>query len=45
MHISLKDLNLQRLWVVYPGTNRFPMADRIEAIPLPQALQLDVMIM
>ena len=42
MHICLKDLNLQRLWVVYPGAHRFPMADRIEAIPLAQALQLDV---
>lgn len=41
MHIAMKDLKLQRLWVVYPGAHRFPMADRIEAIPLAQALRLD----
>jgi len=40
MHIALKDLKLRRLHVVYPGTHRFPMADRIEAIPLAEALQL-----
>jgi len=42
MHIALKDLKLRRLWVVYPGAHRFPMGDRIEAIPLAQALRLDV---
>lgn len=41
MHIALEDLKLRRLWVVYPGMHRFTMADRIEALPLPQALQLD----
>ena len=43
MHIALNDLKLRRLWVVYPGTHRFPMGDRIEAIPLAEAVQLDVM--
>ena len=42
MHIALKDLKLRRLYVVYPGTHRFPMADRIEAIPLAEALRLDM---
>lgn len=42
MHIALEDLKLRRLWVVYPGTHRFAMTNRIEAIPLAQALQLDV---
>ncbi len=41
MHIALKDLKLRRLWVVYPGAHRFPMAERIEALPLAQALKLD----
>ncbi|HAZ08859.1 MAG TPA: hypothetical protein DCZ01_10145 [Elusimicrobia bacterium] len=41
MRIALKDLKLQRLWVVYPGSHRFAMSDLIEAIPLAQALQLD----
>mgnify|MGYP001613505899 CR=1 FL=1 len=41
MHIALRDLKLRRLFVVYPGAHRFPMSDRIEAIPLAQALQLE----
>jgi uncharacterized protein len=42
MQIALKDLKLQRLWVIYPGAHRYPMANRIDAIPLAQALQLGV---
>src|SRR3989344_5625822 len=38
MRIALKDLKLRRLWVVYPGTHRFSLEDRIEAIPLDEAL-------
>lgn len=36
MHIALQDLGLERIWVVYPGTDRYPMHDRIEALPLRQ---------
>ena len=43
MHIALNDLKLGRLWGIYPGAHRFSMGDRIEAIPLPEALQLDVL--
>ncbi len=32
--ISLKDLNLAGIAVVYPGSRRFPIADRVEAVPL-----------
>ena len=32
--ISLKDLNLAGIAVVYPGSKRFPIADRVEAVPL-----------
>lgn len=34
MHIALEDLGLERLWVVYPGNARYPLADRIVAVPL-----------
>ena len=32
--ISLNDLNLAGVAVVYPGSKRFPIADRVEAVPL-----------
>lgn len=31
---ALDDLALERVYVVYPGDKRFPIADRVEAIPL-----------
>jgi hypothetical protein len=34
MHVALKDLGLHRLWVVYPGASRYPLTERIEAVPL-----------
>ncbi len=34
MHIAIDDLGLNHLWVVYPGTVRRPMTDRIIAVPL-----------
>ncbi|MYE84413.1 MAG: ATP-binding protein [Gammaproteobacteria bacterium] len=34
MHITLDDLGLEHLWVVYPGTLRFPLTERITALPL-----------
>ncbi len=34
MRIALTDLALQRLYVVYPGTRRYALADRVEAVPL-----------
>lgn len=34
MRIALDDLGLERVAVVYPGTRRFPLADRVEAVPL-----------
>ena len=32
--IALNDLNLTGIAVVYPGSKRFPIADRVEAVPL-----------
>ncbi len=34
MHSALADLELDRLFVVFPGDVRFPMAERIEAVGL-----------
>ncbi len=34
MHIALEDLKLEHLWVVYPGKLRYPITDRITALPL-----------
>jgi uncharacterized protein len=34
MRIALGDLALDRLYVVYPGDLRFPLAERVEALPL-----------
>jgi predicted AAA+ superfamily ATPase len=34
MHIALADLNLHRLWVVYPGDADYPAHDRVECIAL-----------
>jgi predicted AAA+ superfamily ATPase len=34
MHIALADLKLEHLWVVYPGTLRYPLSEKITALPL-----------
>jgi predicted AAA+ superfamily ATPase len=34
MHTSLKDLALEHLWVVYPGSDSYTLADRMSAIPI-----------
>ncbi|MDE2655301.1 MAG: ATP-binding protein [Gemmatimonadota bacterium] len=34
MHIVMKDLGLEHLWVVYPGDLEYPLADGINAMPL-----------
>ena len=34
MRIAMHDLQLDRLYVVYPGTLRYPLSERIEAVPL-----------
>lgn len=32
--IAMKDLGLERIVVVYPGEKRYPLGDRVEAVPL-----------
>ena len=34
MRIAFEDLKLKRVFVVYPGIKRFPLADQVEAVPL-----------
>lgn len=34
MNIAMHDLRLDRLYVVYPGELRYPLAERMEAVPL-----------
>ena len=34
IRIALDDLGLERVAIVYPGTRRFALADRVEAVPL-----------
>jgi predicted AAA+ superfamily ATPase len=34
MKTALEDLNLHRLYVVYPGTAGYPLEDRIEVVPI-----------
>lgn len=34
MHVALDDLRLEHLWVVYPGALRFPLTEKITALPL-----------
>ncbi|MCY7369708.1 MAG: ATP-binding protein [Polaromonas sp.] len=34
MRIAMNDLKLDALYVVYPGLHRYPLAERIEAVPL-----------
>jgi predicted AAA+ superfamily ATPase len=42
MHIAIGDLNLEHLWVVYPGTVRYPLAEKITALPLQEVSSLDL---
>ena len=34
IRIALADLGLDRVAVVYPGERRYPLADRVEAVPV-----------
>jgi hypothetical protein len=34
IRIALEDLGLAGIAVVYPGAKRYPIADRVEAVPL-----------
>jgi len=34
MHIAVKDLSLDYLWVVYPGKEKYPVTDKIMVLPI-----------
>jgi predicted AAA+ superfamily ATPase len=36
MRSALEDLKLEHIAVVYPGTRRYPLTERVEAVPLTQ---------
>lgn len=36
MRAALVDLSLEHLWIVYPGEHRYPLDDKITAVPLSQ---------
>ncbi|MSU50054.1 MAG: ATP-binding protein [Opitutus sp.] len=36
MHVAMTDLKLEHLWVVYPGTKTYSIADDITAVPITQ---------
>lgn len=38
-HVALRDLRLDRLWIVYPGSRSYTLAEEVEAVPLAQALE------
>jgi hypothetical protein len=42
MHVALDDLKLEHLWVVYPGTLRYSMTDKITALPLREISTLEL---
>ncbi len=36
MHVAVEDLSLERLWIVYPGSEKYPVSEQIAALPLQQ---------
>jgi len=40
MRIAVEALNLERLWVIYPGKDGYPMDERIECRPLAELDQI-----
>ncbi len=42
MHIALDDLKLEHLWLVYPGTVRYQMTEKMSALPLREISSLDL---
>ncbi len=40
MRVALKDLDLEHLWVVYPGEKTYPVDNKITVLPLSEATKL-----
>ncbi|MDZ7581277.1 MAG: ATP-binding protein [Deltaproteobacteria bacterium] len=41
MHIALKDLGLEHLWVIYPGDQKYALDEKITVLPLGEVSQLE----
>lgn len=41
MHVAIKDLSLDCLWVIYPGNKEYPVTDKIMVRPLASLLPTD----
>ncbi|OGS37378.1 MAG: hypothetical protein A2293_07845 [Elusimicrobia bacterium RIFOXYB2_FULL_49_7] len=41
MRIALEELGLDRIFVIYPGTKRYQIHDRVEVVPLAEMKSLD----
>jgi len=40
MHSALDDLSLDHLWVIYPGSVRYPAHEKITMLPLAEVARL-----
>jgi hypothetical protein len=34
MHRAIEELGLERIAVIHPGSRRYPLSERVEAVPL-----------
>ena len=41
MHIALNDLQLDHLWIIYPGEHPYPVNEKLAVWPLRQLPELD----
>jgi hypothetical protein len=41
MLTAVSDLGLEHLWVVYPGTRRYPLGEHISVVPLGEVITGD----
>lgn len=37
LHVAIADLGVERAWILYPGTERYRVHEKVEALPLAQA--------
>ena len=42
MHIVIDDLDLEHLWILYPGDQEYPLADAITALPLKRICDIEL---
>lgn len=42
LHSANNELQLERTWIIYPGESRYPVHDRVEALPLHQLASIEI---